>query len=275
MDCGCLRPCSNGRGILLNTIARSSAMRHAARAASRKMEARPRLMGLGAACPGVPTTSAAPPGCPRHLAWRQAVSRPHAGDTPLWREAARLLPTMVRDGRPRRQPLAPFPRDYALLCRGGQSATWSVAIRPTEWLTILDDGAQPGSSDLARPTTRQRVARAYPIAVRNETAGRAAEHAPLRFVPFPATRAGLGAVRLVLQLDAEAECLGLVRDLAALAAVRQGTYLLLALGLHAFAVGHVAHVADGQRAHSILDRAGDGFPADLVLDVAPAPVLPG
>ena len=115
-----------------------------------------------------------------------------------------------------------------------------------------------------------------------ETASRAAVDAPLGFGTLQAAcpigqgaRTGLAGIGFFDQDDGDPRRFGLVGDVLALASMRPQANLLLALGVQALAIGHVAHIANDQRADLPFLRPGDDGAADFVFHVPRAALLFG
>src|SRR5258708_24918233 len=115
---------------------------------------------------------------------------------------------------------------------------------------------------------RQDIDAAHHIPVRHKPTRRAAIHAPAGFVLVPTYWTGLRGKMLVYKLDGDALGLRLIGDVVAHFAVGPQANLLLTLGAHALAVGHVAHIAKRQRAGLALFRPVYHPPAHLVLNTA-------
>lgn len=77
------------------------------------------------------------------------------------------------------------------------------------------------------------------------------------------------------EFDANARGFGFVGDVLARLAMRPQADLLLALGGHAFAICHIAHVAHDKCARVTLPGPLYHSPADLVFDITSALLLPG
>lgn len=102
---------------------------------------------------------------------------------------------------------------------------------------------------------RQDIDAAHHVPVRHKPTQciRAAIHAPTGFVLVPACWTGLAGAVLIDELNGDASGLRLVGDVLPDLAVRPQANLLLALGRQALAVGHVAHISNGEPARFALD----------------------
>src|SRR5262249_10308265 len=91
---------------------------------------------------------------------------------------------------------------------------------------------------------REQICRSHPIAMRHQTACRAAVHAPPRFVPVTTRWIGTGLTTLMFsyQYYGHSFCFCLIADGLAQPPMCPGTKLLLRLAVQTFAIGHIAHI---------------------------------
>src|SRR5260370_11862911 len=150
---------------------------------------------------------------------------------------------------------------------------------PHEWVTILFLGRKD-MPRLTRIMLGQQVGTAHGVPMRCKTTSRAPIHAPLGFITVQATtpirqgaRTGLTGIGLLDQANGNPRSFRLVGDGPALPSMRPEANLLLALRLHPLAIGHVAHIADDQRAYLALPGPGDDSTTDFVLQVPGAALL--
>src|SRR5262249_15153866 len=105
-----------------------------------------------------------------------------------------------------------------------------------------------------------------------KTTSRATVHTPLGFGTVTRLRTGLAGRGFWAEGDSHARCLCLVGDVLALAAMRPQPDFLLAIGVQAFAIGYVSHIANDQGRDAALLGPRDHCPAGLMLHV-PRPLL--